>query len=101
MAKKQRSFDIERVTATKAKEELSDLRSGRGGRTSKYLPVAEEAQELNKGQVLKLKVKKNEVGGLRGYLRRRYGDQFTVKSSRLDGDEYMAFVFHSEDEDDS
>lgn len=92
MAKKG-AFEVEVVSEEAAQEELAELRSGRGGRTSKYKPLADQAQDIDEGQVMKVKVKKNEVGGLRGYLRRRFDDKYTVKSSKLDGDDYMAFVY--------
>lgn len=90
------SFDV--VSEDKAQEELSELRSGRGGRVSKYEPLADAAQKLSGDKVLKVKLGKNEVGGLRGYLRRRFNEKYTVKSSKIDGDEYMAFVFLTPEE---
>ncbi len=96
MAKDSR-FSVERVAKEEAEQELSKLRSGRGGRVSKYAPVAEQAEDLDRGESLKVRLKKNEVGGLRGYLQRRFGEKFTVKSSRLEGDEYKAFVFYTDD----
>ena len=85
-------FDVEVVSEAEAQEELAELRSGRGGRVSKYKPLADRAQDLNEGEVMKVRLEKNEVGGLRGYLRRRFEDKYTVKSSKVDDDEYMAFV---------
>lgn len=96
--KKAGAFSFEVVSEEKAQEELSELRSGRGGRVSKYEPLADAAQKLAGDKVLKVKLDKNEVGGLRGYLRRRFGEKYTVKSSKIDGDEYMAFVFLTPEE---
>ena len=90
---KRGKFDVQVVSEEEAQEELAELRSGRGGRTSKYKPLADEAQKLSEDQVMKVQVQKNEVGGLRGYLRRRFEDRYTVKSSKVDGDKYMAFVY--------
>lgn len=90
---KRGKFQVEVVSEDAAQEELAELRSGRGGRTSKYKPLADEAQNLSDDQVMKVQVQKNEVGGLRGYLRRRFDDKYTVKSSKVDGDKYMAFVY--------
>jgi len=96
MAKKNK-FSVERVAKEEAEQELSKLRSGRGGRVSKYAPIADNAEDLKKGESLKVELKKNEVGGLRGYLQRRFGEKFTVKSSRLEGEDYKAFIFHTDD----
>lgn len=96
--KKAGQFSFEVISEEKAQEELSELRSGKGGRASKYEPLADEAQNLAGDKVLKVTLGKNEVGGLRGYLRRRFGEKYTVKSSKIDGDEYMAFVFLTPEE---
>lgn len=97
-SKKAGQFSFEVISEEKAQEELSVLRSGKGGRASKYEPLADAAQGLSGDKVLKVKLGKNEVGGLRGYLRRRFGEKYTVKSSKVDGDEYMAFVFLTPEE---
>lgn len=91
-SKKAGQFTFQVIPQEEAAEELSELRSGRGGRSSKYVPLAEAAQNLTGNKVLKVKLDKNEVGGLRGYLRRRFDEKYTVKSSKVDGDEYIAFV---------
>lgn len=92
-SKKAGLFKFEVISEDQAQEELSELRSGKGGRSSKYEPLADAAQNITGDKVLKVKLGKNEVGGLRGYLRRRFGEKYTVKSSKVEGDEYMAFVF--------
>ncbi len=91
----QNGFAIERIPADEAKDELSDLKSNRGGRNSKYSPVAKEAEELtDPDDAVRVTLTQNEVAGLRGYLQRHYGDRFTVRSSKLDdGNKYAAFVF--------
>lgn len=96
--KKAGQFTFSVMTEENAQKELTKLRSGRGGRVSKYEPLAEEADKLTADKVLKVKLDKNEVGGLRGYLRRRFGEKFTVKSSKIDGDEYMAFILLTPEE---
>ncbi len=96
--KKAGQFTFEVISEEQANEELSTLRSGKGGRASKYEPLATEAQKISGDKVLKVKLGKNEVGGLRGYLRRRFGEKYTVKSSKIDGDDYMAFVLLTPDE---
>ena len=96
--KKAGQYTLAVITHNDAKEELADLRAGRGGRVSKYEPLAEAAQDLPPEQVLKVKVNKNEVGGLRGYLRRRFGETFTVMSNKVDGEGYMAFVLRTPSE---
>lgn len=86
------NFRFDMLTDEKAQEELSSLRSGRGGRTSKYGPLAAAAEKLGDGQVLRVKLKKNEVGGLRGYLQRRFGEKYEVRSSKAEKETYVAFV---------
>lgn len=97
-SKKAGQFTFELISEDQANEELSELRSGKGGRASKYEPLANEAQNLTGDKVLKVTLGKNEVGGLRGYLRRRFGEKYTVKSSKIDGDDYMAFVLLTPEE---
>jgi hypothetical protein len=48
--------------------------------------------------VLKVELGKNEVGGLRGYLRRRFGERYTVKSSKAEGDKFVGFVLLTPEE---
>lgn len=92
-SKKAGQFTFSVLPEEDAELELRELRSGRGGRVSKYEPLAKAAAELASNEVIKVRVKKNEVGGLRGYLNRQYGEKYTVRSSKMDDDEYMAYVF--------
>lgn len=91
-SKKAGQYTFNIITESDAREELAQLRGGRGGRTSKYESLAEAAQELTGDKVLKVAVSKNEVGGLRGYLQRRFDEKFTVRSSKVDGDKFVAFI---------
>lgn len=97
-SRKAGSFKFEVISDAQAQEELSGLRSGKGGRASKYEPLADAASGLTGDKVLKVELGKNEVGGLRGYLRRRFGEKFTVKSSKAEGDKFMAFVLLTPEE---
>lgn len=95
--KKANGFEIHIESADAALKELTELRSGRGGRESKYKPIADAAAKLAKDKVIKVPLAKNEVGGLRGYLSRNFGEEFEVKSSKTDSGEYMAFVIRAAD----
>ena len=97
-AKKAGAFKFEVISDQQAQQELSGLRAGKGGRASKYEPLAEAAQSLTGEKVLKVELGKNEVGGLRGYLRRRFGERYTVKSSKAEGDKFVGFVLLTPEE---
>lgn len=105
MAKKKETGGFEMVVETvdEMQKELNELRSGRGGRTSKYEPIAKAAEDLAKGKAIKVVLGKNEVGGLRGYLNRHHGEKYDVKSSKLedangkDTGQYAAFVVRTAD----
>lgn len=77
-----------------AQKQLTQLRKGKGGRTSKYEPIGREVKKLKKGEILPVEdLAKNEVGGLRGYIRRHFGEDYQVTSSRQDdGEHYTAFI---------
>ena len=79
-------FDIKTVSAREAHTKLSSLRSGRGGRTSKYAPILEAVQTAKKGQLVTVSgVRKNDVQALRSYLYRSLDrDEFKVKSAQDD-----------------
>lgn len=90
--KKAGNFTFDVITESDANEQLTALQAGRGRRSSKYKILAEAAQELTGDRVLKVKVRKNEVAGLRGYLSRRFEEKYTVKSARLNGDEFVVYI---------
>ncbi len=98
MAKSKNSFNIEEVKTSQADQELKMLRGGRGGRRSKYVPIAEKVKGLRRGKSLKMDMDKNEVGGLRQYLARIFQDKYKVISSRSkDGSSYRVYVYHTKD----
>jgi hypothetical protein len=76
------------------KKLLSESRSGRGGRRSKYTPVKEAVDELGNDKALHLKLTKSEVQGVRQYLRKHFGKDIRVVSSAVKGgkDQYHVFV---------
>lgn len=98
MAKTQ--FSSKKLSVDEAQKELANLRSGKGGRTSMYQPVLDEAREMDKGEVLKFTgTGKARVSGMRGFLDRYEPDTFVVRSAREDekGDKYTVFVMRKED----
>ncbi len=75
--------------------ELKEARGGKGGRTSKYGPIAEFAEKnVTENKPLRLEGGMTEVSGLRGYLDRNYGDKYTVTSASKKGekDKYIIYV---------
>ena len=93
-------FKIETVSASKAKTALSRLRSGRGGRTSKYQPILDEVEGSRKGQMVTVHgVPKNGVQALRSFIYRSLDkEEYTVKSAREeDGDTYTVVVGRTDD----
>lgn len=99
--------DAEKLSIEEANQQLSQLRSGRGGRqSSMYAPLLEEADALNSGEALSDTVDGYaRVSGLRSYLDRHRPEQFVVKASKAEGEEnkdqqeatYRVFVFRAED----
>lgn len=87
-------FKYEILSEEEAVQELTELRSGKGGRISKYQPLEELAEEkVDEDTVVRVELEKNEVGGLRGYLRRHHGEKYVVRSSRLPASKmYRAFI---------
>lgn len=74
------SFSFETISKTEADER----RSRRGTRRSKYSVVGSQFEELAKDKVLVFKASKNEVQGVRNYMRRNFDGQFKVNSRRTD-----------------
>lgn len=79
---------------------LSESRSGRGGRRSKYTPVKEAIEGLSEDKALHLKLSKSEVQGVRQYLRKHFGKDVRVVSSAVKGgkDQYHVFITHVQEE---
>lgn len=88
MAKSNADFNIKTVSARDAHSQLSSLRSGRGGRTSKFAPILEAVQSAKKGQLVTVEgVRKNDVQAMRSYLYRTLDrEEFKIKSARDDED---------------
>jgi hypothetical protein len=89
-----KKVSFETVDAEKMDKILSESRSGRGGRRSKYTPIKEAVDALEGDKALHLKLSKSEVQGVRQYLRKHFGKQVKVVSSAVKGstDQYHVFV---------
>ena len=74
------SFSFETIS----KSEASERRSRRGTRRSKYSIVGSQFEDLAKDKVLVFQASKNEVQGVRNYMRRNFDGQFKVNSRRAD-----------------
>ncbi len=89
------NFKIETVTANEGKARLSRLRSGRGGRTSKYQPILDAVEKAPKGKIVTASgVPKNGVQALRSFVLRNLDpDEYKVKSAKQkDSDDYTVAV---------
>jgi|GEM_PF-4119956 len=86
MTRKRKStvFEFETLTADEARAR----RSRRGSRRSKYSPIGDRFARLDAGQVLAFQASKNEVQGVRNYMRRNFEGQHRVHSRRTDGDQF-------------
>jgi hypothetical protein len=94
------SFSVKTVSSKEAHTTLRSLRSGRGGRTSKFQPVLNEVQATRKGQVVTVEnVAKNQVQTLRSFVYRHLDpDEWTVKSARQKGsDSYTVVIGRGSD----
>lgn len=87
-------FSIKTVSSKEAHSKLRTLRSGRGGRTSKFQPVLDEVQSARKGQVVTVEgVDKNQVQTLRSFIYRHLDqEEWTVKSAREKGSDQYTIV---------
>lgn len=63
-------------------------RTTRGTRRSKYSPIGDRFAALEYGTVLAFKASKNEVQGIRNYMRRNFDGDHQVNSRRLNGDTF-------------
>lgn len=95
-------FQVEVLSADEANAELSKLRSDASSwRTSKFDPLKQHIQWLERGSVLRIdEMRRSDVANLRSYISRNLkplskGLQYVVRSSRVDeeGDVYRVFVF--------
>lgn len=90
------ALKFKRVPTTEIKQKLTRLRAGTGGGTSKYEPVAKWLEENIKSEAdggLEMDLTANDVGGLRGFIKRRLNDRFTVTSAKVKGEENLYATF--------
>lgn len=84
-----------------ARDELSQLRSRRGGIVSKWKPFKEKFSDLDQGEAIVAEVGEyKNVSALRNYLQDKFGkDQVVVRSSSVDEDKtnYRVVITHPED----
>ena len=73
-------------------KDAAELRSRRGQRRSKYSSIGEQIAGLKASDVLVFQASKNEVQGIRNYMRRNFSDDFKVYSRRGDGDMFEVHV---------
>lgn len=86
MAKKRKNTAFEFETLSS--EEAATRRSRKGTRRSKYSPIGDQFAELKPGQVLAFRASKNEVQGVRNYMRRNFEEQHQVNSRRVDDENF-------------
>ena len=93
MAKKRpkRSFDFDTISS----KEATERRSVRGTRRSKYSPIGDQFKELDKDKTLVFTATKNEVQGVRNYMRRNFEGAHQVNSRRADGEDYEVHISKS------
>lgn len=98
-------FETEIISKDRATDDLSALRRrGNPGRTSKFDPLKQHIQWLDRGRALRIQeMDKADVPKLRDYIARNVtplskGQEFIVRSSRIDDDgrKYRVFVFREE-----
>lgn len=77
---------------TLSEKEASERRSTRGTRRSKYSPIGDQFRSLGSDKVLAFSANKNEVQGVRNYMRRNFEGEHQVNSRRTDGDTYEVHI---------
>ena len=70
----------------------AERRSRRGLRRSKYSKIGDQVNSLKGSDVLAFQASKNEVQGIRNYMRRNFDDSFKVYSRRADGDMFEVHI---------
>ncbi|MEM6325643.1 MAG: hypothetical protein AAF791_00860 [Bacteroidota bacterium] len=90
MAKKdsRREFDFETIPSTEA----TKRKSQRGRRRSKYSPIGEKFEALSQDETLVFTATKNEVQGIRNYMRRNFDGEHAVSSRAAAGDNFEVFI---------
>ena len=90
MAKSRKKTDFSFETLSK--KEATERRSQKGTRRSKYSPIGEQFKALGKDKVLAFSASKNEVQGVRNYMRRNFEGEHQVNSRRTDGDMFEVHI---------
>ena len=85
-------FEFRTMSADDADRRRRELRSGAGGRKSKYSPVGEKLTSLGDGQVLCFNVAPNQIIRLRNYVARNFGDRFRVASRRVSEEQFEVHI---------
>lgn len=86
--RKSTKFEFETIS----QKEAAERRSSRGKRRSKYSPIGDRFSDLDKGEVLVFKANRNEVQGVRNYMRRNFDGEHQVNSRRSEGDTFEVHV---------
>lgn len=87
-SRKKANFDFE----TLSQKEAEERRKQRGSRRSKYSPIGDRFRDLKKDDVLAFQASKNEVQGVRNYMRRNFEGEYQVNSRRVDGDQFEVHI---------
>ena len=95
MAKKRKNTEFEFETLSA--DEAATRRSRKGTRRSKYSPIGDQFSALANGQVLAFRASKNEVQGVRNYMRRHFDAQHQVNSRRLDDETFEVHLSKTSD----
>ena len=87
-SRKNTAFDFEMIS----EKEANDRRSAKGTRRSKYSPIGDQFKDLGQDKVLAFQANKNEVQGVRNYMRRNFEGEHKVNSRRAEGDMYEVHI---------
>lgn len=91
MATKKRdstAFQFEVMSSSDA----ASRRSRRGQRRSKYSTIGDQVNALKGNEVVAFQASKNEVQGIRNYMRRNFGDTYKVYSRSGEGDMFEVHI---------
>lgn len=75
-----------------SEKDAASRRSRRGQRRSKYSAIGDQVSSLKSSSVLTFQASKNEVQGIRNYMRRNFDDAYKVYSRRGDGDMFEVHI---------
>lgn len=90
MAKTRKKSTFEFQTLSKS--EADARRKQRGTRRSKYSPIGDQFSDLGADEVLAFQASKNEVQGVRNYMRRNFEGEHQVNSRRVEGDTFEVHI---------